>query len=102
MSASNPGPMRRFFRGAWRFVDISRRVVLNLLFLLILAIIILALAKNGPQPLAEKTALVLNLNGSISEQRAGNLRGAAIDQLRGEVPQKIQLRDVLVVIDSAA
>jgi len=94
--------MRRFFRGAWRFVDVSRRVVLNLIFLLIVLVVILALAKNGPQPLADKTALVLNLNGSISEQRAGNLRGAAIDQLRGEVPQKVQLRDVLVVIDSAA
>ena len=102
MSAQNPGPMRRFFRGAWRFVDVSRRVVLNLIFLLIVLAVILALAKNGPQPLADKTALVLNLSGSISEQRAGNLRGAAIDQLRGEVPQKVQLRDVLVVIDSAA
>ena len=102
MSAQNPGPMRRFFRGAWRFVDVSRRVVLNLIFLLIVLVVILALAKNGPQPLADKTALVLNLSGSISEQRAGNLRGAAIDQLRGEVPQKVQLRDVLVVIDSAA
>ncbi len=102
MSAQNPGPMRRFFRGAWRFVDVSRRVVLNLIFLLIVLVVILALAKNGPLPLADKTALVLNLNGSISEQRAGNLRGAAIDQLRGEVPQKVQLRDVLAVIDTAA
>ena len=31
MSASNPGPVRRFFRGVWRVVDVSRRVVLNLL-----------------------------------------------------------------------
>ena len=59
MSASNPGRVRRFFRGAWRFVDVSRRVVLNLLFLLIVLAVILALAKNGPQPLADKTALVL-------------------------------------------
>ena len=102
MSASNPGPVRRFFRGAWRFVDVSRRVVLNLLFLLIVVIVVLALARSGPQPLADKTALVLNLSGSISEQRAGNLRGAALDQLRGEVPRKTQLRDVLVVIDTAA
>ena len=37
MSASNPGLVRRFFRGVWRVVDVSRRVVLNLIFLLILA-----------------------------------------------------------------
>ena len=40
MSASNPGPVRRFFRGVWRVVDVSRRVVLNLIFLLILAIVV--------------------------------------------------------------
>ena len=102
MSASNPGPVRRFFRAAWRVVDLSRRVVLNLVFLLILALIVLALARSGPQPLSDKTALVLSLDGSVAEQRAGNLRGAALDQLRGEVPQKMQLRDVLAVLDTAA
>ena len=102
MSASNPGPVHRFFRGAWRVVDVSRRVVLNLIFLLILLLVVFALIKSGPAPLAENTALVLNLDGSIAEQRAGNLRATALDQLRGEVPQKIQLREVLAVLDAAA
>ena len=103
MSASNPGPARRFFRGVWRVIDVSRRVVLNLIFLLILALVILFLVRSGPQPLAEKTALVLALDGSIAEQRAGNLRSTALDQLRGETtPQKMQLRDVLAVLDTAA
>ena len=103
MSASNPGPTRRFFRGVWRFVDVSRRVVLNLIFLLILALVVVALTRSGPSPLFEKTALVLNLDGSISEQRTGNLRSTALDQLRGgETPQKLQLRDVLAVLDTAA
>ena len=47
MSSSNPGPVRRFFRGAWRVVDVSRRVVLNLLFLIILIAVIVVFAKNG-------------------------------------------------------
>ena len=102
MSASQPGPARRFFRGAWRFVDVSRRVVLNLVFLAILLVVIVGLVKSGPQPLAVKTMLVLNLDGSVAEQRAGNLRSTALDQLRGEVPQKMQLRDVLAVLDTAA
>jgi len=102
MSVSNPGPARRFFRGVWRFVDVSRRVVLNLLFLFIVVAVIVALARNGPSPLAEKTALVLNLDGSIAEQRAGDLRATAFEQLRGEVPRKIQLREVLAVLDTAA
>jgi protease-4 len=103
MSASNPGPLRRFFRGVWRVVDVSRRVVLNLIFLTILVAVLLMLARSGPQPLAEKTALVLALDGSIAEQRAGNLRSTALDQLRGETtPQKMQLRDILAVLDTAA
>jgi len=102
MSASQPGPARRFFRGIWRVVDVSRRVVLNLVFLLILAVVLVAVMKSGPPLLAEKTALVLNLDGSITEQKAGNLRATAIDQIRGEAPQKTQLRDVLAVLEAAA
>jgi protease-4 len=103
MSASHPGPARRFFRGVWRVVDVSRRVVLNLIFLLVLALVILFLARSGPQPLAEKTALVLALDGSIAEQRTGTLRSTAIGQLSGDTtPKKLQLRDVLAVLDTAA
>jgi protease-4 len=102
MSASNPGPARRFFRGAWRVVDVSRRVVLNLVFLLILAVVVIALVKSGTPPLLEKTALVLNLEGTIGEQKAGTLRSTALDQVRGDTTQKIQLRDVVAVLDTAA
>ena len=102
MSASSPGRTRRFFRGLWRFVDVSRRVVLNLLFLLVLAFVVLVLVKSGAPALAERTTLVLNLAGSISEQRAGNLRASALDQVRGEASQKMQLRDILAVVDAAA
>ena len=89
MSASSPGPARRFFRGVWRVVDVSRRVVLNLLFLLILAIVVIALAKSGPASIAEKTALVLRIDGTIGEQRTGTLRSTALDQVRGEALQKV-------------
>jgi protease-4 len=102
MSASNPGPVRRFFRGAWRVVDISRRVVLNLLFLIILIAVIVLFARSGPLPLAEKTALVLRIDGSIAEQKSGNLRSTALEQVRGEAVQKVQLRDVLNALDAAA
>ena len=102
MSASNPGRTRRFFRGAWRALDASRRVVVNLLFLLIVVVIVMGLIKSGPAPLADKTALVLNLNGSVAEQKTGTLESTAIDRLQGDAVQKIQLRDVIGVIDTAA
>ena len=102
MSASNPGRVRRFFRALWRFIDASRRVVLNLVFLAILVAVAVALIKTGPAPVADKTALVLRLDGTISEQKTGTLRSSALDQVRGEAVQKIQLRDVLAALDSAA
>ncbi|MDQ6639696.1 MAG: S49 family peptidase, partial [Pseudomonadota bacterium] len=102
MSASNPGPVRRFFRGAWRVVDVGRRVVLNLLFMVILIAVIVALARSGPGPILDKTALVLRIDGTIGEQKSGNLRSTALEQVRGEAIQKVQLRDVLSALDAAA
>jgi protease-4 len=102
MSASNPGPVRRFFRALWRFIDASRRVVLNLVFLAILVAVAVALIKTGPAPIADTTALVLRLDGTISEQKTGTLRSSALEQVRGEAVQKILLRDVLAALDSAA
>src|SRR5215217_6515473 len=102
MSSTPPGPVRRFFHGAWRVVDVSRRVVLNLLFMLILIAVIIAFARSGLAPLAEKTALVLRIDGTIGEQKSGTLRSTALDQVRGEAVQKVQLRDVLSALDAAA
>ncbi len=102
MSESPPGRVRGFLRGAWRFIDVSRRVVLNLVFLAIVVLVVVALAKSGPPLLADKTALVLNLDGPIGEQKTGNLRSTALDQLRGEGAQKMQLRDVVAVLETAA
>src|SRR5450755_4160968 len=102
MSESQPGPVRRFFRALWRFIDVGRRVVLNLVFLAILVAIVVALVKSGPGPIGEKTALVLRLDGTIGEQKTGTLRSSALEQVRGETVQKILLRDVLAVLDTAA
>ena len=102
MSASNPGFVRRFFRGLWRFVDTSRRVVLNLIFLAIVVFIVFGLVRSGTPAIADKTALVLRLDGTVGEQKSGNLRSTALDQVRGEAVQKIQLRDIVAVLDAAA
>ncbi len=103
MSASNPGLIRRFFRGLWRFVDFSRRLVFNLIFVAIVVLIVVALARGGGPVLLDRTALVMDLEGSISEQRAGDLRATALDQLGGgQTPQKLLLREVVSVLDTAA
>ena len=103
MASSRSGSIRTFFRRLWWLVDASRRTVFNLVFLAIVVIAVIAWFKSGPPPLAEKTALVLDLKGVIAEQKSGNLRQSALNGLRGnDVPQKVQLRDVRDVLAAAA
>ena len=101
-TASNSGGVRRFFGRLGRAIDLSRRIVLNLLFLLVIVAVVWAFARGGPAPLAEKTALVLSLDATISEQGSGNVRASAIDTVTGQAPKKVLLRDIVAVLDTAA
>jgi protease-4 len=94
--------VRRWLGRAWWLIDGTRRLVLNLLFLLIVVAVIVALAVSGPRELEDNTALVLNLRGPLVEQHAQGVRDAALSQLSGDAPKSTQLRDVLTVLDAAA
>ena len=89
-------------RGLWWLLDGTRRALLNLLLLLIVLLLLWALLRGGPPALQPKTALVLDLSGRISEQRAGSSRDTALKQLRGQNDPQTRLRDVLAVLDAAA
>src|SRR5947208_16425205 len=103
MPTSRFATTRRWLGRFWWFVDASRRATFNLLFLLIVVLVLAAIIRSGPPALADKTALVLNLKGQITEQRAGGtLRESLLGEARGENTQKTQLRDVLAVLDTAA
>ena len=102
MSATHPGLVRRWFGRFWRLLDGTRRLLLNLLFLALLAALVWALVKRGPAPLQDKTVLVLNLRGPVVEQFSGSWRDSALGRVRGEPAQQVQLRDLLDVLDAAA
>jgi protease IV len=95
------GLLRRAFSGFWSFVDAGRRMIFNLVFLLILALIIAALFKGGVR-IEDKTALVLDLKGPLVEQRAGGSRERLVSEIQGGTATQTQLRDVLAVLDAAA
>lgn len=92
----------RALRGLWWLLDGTRRALLNLLLLSIVLALLWALLRGGPPALQPKTALVIDLAGRISEQRAGGTRDTAIKQLRGQGEAQTRLRDVLAVLDAAA
>ena len=102
MATSFLSSTRSFLGNLWEFVDATRRTLLNILFVLIVIAVVIALFKGGAPALADKTTLVLSLQGPLVEQRGGSVRDNALAQARGEAMQSAQLRDVLAVLDAAA
>ena len=99
--SSQPGLWRRAFDGFWSFLDASRRIVVNLIFLVILAAIIVA-AFKGTAKIEDKTALVLDLKGKLVEQYPGGTRDRLLSEIQRGPNEQTQLRDVLAVLDAAA
>ena len=103
MSNSILSTIGRGLRGAWRWLDATRRALLNLLLLLLLGALLWALLRPNAPALHDKTALVLGISGTLVEQRtAVNLREQVLGQARGQGSEQTRLRDVLAVLDAAA
>ncbi|MGL6112519.1 MAG: signal peptide peptidase SppA [Rubrivivax sp.] len=92
----------RGLRGFWRLLDGTRRLLLNLLFLLLIVALVWAFATRGAPALRDKTVLVLDLRGPVVEQHSGSWRDTALGRARGQPAQQVQLRDLLQVLDAAA
>src|SRR5690349_6507197 len=101
MSKENPGVIRRLFRGLWNALNFTRRLVLNLIFLLLLIGFLVAVF-GGRATLAPRTALILDPKGAIVDQYSSNPGDRALANLTGSESKEVQLRDVLRVIDAAA
>jgi len=91
------------FSKAWWLLDGTRRALMNLLVLLLIAIVVIALLTRGPKPLAEKTTLVVKLDGSLVEQFSGSAREQLLAEAQGRgIARQTRLRDVLAVLEQAA
>ena len=102
MADSEPGWLRRTLGGFLRLVDATRRLVLNVLFLLIVVVLVVALFTSSRPRLSENTALVVVLRGDLVEQYSGSAREAQLAEALGGVERETQLRDVVAVLDAAA
>ena len=101
MSTSQPGVIRRFFRGLWNAINFTRRLVFNLVFLVILLAFVGAFLAKRPA-IAPRTALVLDPGGAIVEQYSTDPTQRALANIAGNDSPEVQLRDLLRAIDSAA
>lgn len=100
MTERKPGPVRRFFGAIWDAINFARRLVLNLIFLFIMLIFLIALSAKAPV-VEPRTALVLELKGELVEQYRTDAGSRALERMLGNKASEIQLRDVLEVIRRA-
>ena len=89
------------FKFIWRALDVGRRFILNMIFLAILVVLAIGLFSGGKK-LSDKTALILDLKGSLVEQHAGSARESLIAEVQGESKKSTQLRDILLVLEAAS
>jgi protease-4 len=102
------GPVAAFFVGLWDVMNFTRRLILNLLFFgllaLILVIMLVAMVRgSGVKPLDERTTLVIAPEGRLVEQYSTDPASRAIAKALGDASaDEIQLRDLLRTIEAAS
>lgn len=86
----------------WRWLDATRRGLLNLLLLALLLALVGHLVWGGPARLKDKTVLLLDWQAPVVEQFSGGVREQLMKQAQGEPTDELRLRDLLAVLDAAA
>ena len=99
---SKPSLLRRIFSFLWNMLTRIRLALANILFLVMLALIYFVYVGGGPAPMPQKAALLLNMTGSVVDERTPVDPLMAI--LREPVPgdHEVLLRDVIESIEFAA
>lgn len=93
--------MGKFFKLLWNIITWSRIAVLNILFLLIVALILVSISLSPSPGIPKETALFLAPAGKIVDQLTYN--PSSLDLLVGsQRPNETRLRDLVEGIDRAA
>jgi len=93
----------RVFIGLWRFVDGTRKVFLNVLFLLIVGIVLVAILEpKETYRLQSDTTLVLRPYGNVVEQYSSTPMDRALQQAFDQAPEETRLRDLIAAVERAA
>ena len=97
------GPIARLFIGVWDAVNFSRRLVFNLLFLLVVLLVLAAMFGGGKlAPLADRSTLVIAPEGRLVEQYSCDPISRAFARATdGNDCRELRLRDVLRALEAA-
>lgn len=105
MSEQKPGVIGSFFRFIYQAFRFIRNTVLNLLFLILLTIFVVAIMQEEEQvTVTDKAALVLNIDGALVEEKTWvDPLSKAINQGTGSAEEnpEVLVRDVVKVVREA-
>ncbi len=92
--------MLKLFRGAWRGLDVFRRLV-HLVLMLAVFVTAVAIFSQGAPVLPGSAALVMAPSGQLTEQPYGDALEQALEQLAGQERPQTDLRDLVDALRAA-
>jgi protease-4 len=92
----------KFMLGIWHFINGSRKVFLNLLFLMFLYFVYLAIQPPETFRLKSDSTLVIRPYGNVVEQYTTTPMDRALQEATGQEQSETRLRDMLEAIHRAA
>jgi protease IV len=99
---SGPSRLRRLLSAVWRGITRVRLAMANILFLLMIAFIYFIYIGGTPEPLPEKAALLLNISGTVVDQKSAVSPLQALIAEPSPEEHEVLLRDVIEAINYAA
>ncbi len=99
---NKPSRLRRILSGIWRGITRVRLAMSNILFLVMIAFLYFVYIGGAPEPLPDKAALLLNMSGTVVDQKSAV---NPLEALLGEPSpeqHEVLLRDVIEAINYAA
>ena len=99
---SKPSRLRRFFAAIWNGITRVRLALSNILFLLFIALVYFVYLGGGTEPPPEKAALLLNLAGTVVDQKSQVEPLEALLAEPSPESHEVLLRDVIDAINFAA
>lgn len=99
---SKPSLWRRILSRIWGGITLFRLALSNILFLVMIAFIYFVYIGGAPEPLPEKAALLLNISGTVVDQKSEVNPLSALMSTPTPADHEVLLRDVIGAIDYAA
>lgn len=98
---SKPSLLRRAFSRVWGGITLVRLAMSNILFLVLLVVIYFVYLGGGPEPLPERYALLLNMSGTVVDQKSPVDPLMALISEPNAQDHEVLLKDVLDAVDFA-